>query len=564
MKVKSTLWKFVFALMLITNQLNAQTAGDYRSNVAPAPANYFWSSIANWETFDGVAWVPAASAPNATSGKVSIVAGDSVILNTAISFDQVTVDAGGILGIFNIGPAFTTTLNNDVSDDDIIVNGKLYLASNATLNGTGTIRVNATGQMFFRNGGKMLVSTTNAGTLTINLATIDNCTLTNNGTTNVLGNTLSIINTGQFINNDSIAFISASPAATIIDGPNGTFINAATGKFHRQNSSAGVVTVNSGVTFSNAGKIKGKGEFSFATVSSNTGTIAPGNSPGTLIVNSGFASTGTPTLDLEISTTGGAAGINYDQVVFKNAPPTNLANIKLKVTDMASDAVGTVYTIISTNANTLTGTFAPANITLSPNLGNLQVTSTAVTVEKLSVLPLSWGYFFAYSKNNAIQLDWETIQEIRTASFEIEYSDDNRNFTKVASIPAKGYSNSSSLYSYSHSSFSQAGVHYYRIKQVDIDKAFTYSATRVVKLRGSEKTLKVQLGPNPITDHIKVVSLENSVQLSIHDISGRPTRQLTIGKGTHTISLSDLPKGTYIISVSDKDNARFQQKFIKQ
>ena len=96
MKMKFTLPISLLLLSLLFTRLaSAQAPGDYRSAVAIGD----WTTAATWETFNGTTWIPATTAPNSTSGLITILSGDSVTLGAAITIDQMVVETGAALAM---------------------------------------------------------------------------------------------------------------------------------------------------------------------------------------------------------------------------------------------------------------------------------------------------------------------------------------------------------------------------------------------------------------------------------------------------------------------------------
>ena len=85
-----------------------------------------WDLNTNWETYNGTTWTTAGAFPTAADGKITIQAGDSIFLNAAIAIDQVVIENGGRLSIFNNTVATTVTLN-DGPGTDIDNSGRLYV-----------------------------------------------------------------------------------------------------------------------------------------------------------------------------------------------------------------------------------------------------------------------------------------------------------------------------------------------------------------------------------------------------------------------------------------------------
>jgi hypothetical protein len=523
----------------------APTAGDYRSNVVTTGV---WDNAATWQIYDGTSWVAAVSPPTSSDGVITIAVGDSIRMNVATTVDQVVVESGAILAIFNGGGATTFTLN-DGPGDDIVNNGKLYVSINSTLTGGGTVQNNFGGVFILRNQGILAVNANNDGTMNISgTGNIQNATLTNNGVITLIDFTLNL-NTATLVNNDSVSIAYASDAFIATTAGTGSFVNAAGAVLYKA-SATGISWINAVVAFSNSGTVKGTGQYNFLNVASNTGTIAPGNSPGILTVNPGFLTGKTPTINLEISSTGNVAGTNYDQLVIStvNSLTANVTGTTLSVTDNAGDPLGTTYTLLSFPSGTITGPFAATQ--LSPSLGNLVNTGTAITVQKTAVLPLTWGNFTAVAGIGQVKLQWSTLQESNTARFVIERSGDGRQFASIGTVAAKGNSSLVSDYAFTDA-LPFNGNNYYRLEEIDLDGRGGYSTIQVVDV-GAIKTGAVQVTPNPVRDILKVSVKTEGISIRILDRSGKLVRAVALSPGDHSVNVGGLPAGVYQVGVYEK------------
>jgi len=134
------LYSIVFSAALFPAYISSfsQTAGDFRT-VASGP----WATVANWERYNGVAWVAAIAIPTSADGIISIRNTHTINVGT-LTIDQVVIDPGGVL--FTPG-GMTTTINNGAGPD-ITVNGTLH---NNVVGGTVTWNPGAT-WIFGANG----------------------------------------------------------------------------------------------------------------------------------------------------------------------------------------------------------------------------------------------------------------------------------------------------------------------------------------------------------------------------------------------------------------------------
>ena len=69
-------------------------------------------------------------------------------------------------------------------------------------------------------------------------------------------------------------------------------------------------------------------------------------------------------------------------------------------------------------------------------------------------------------------LSWKTASEINNSHFEIERSNNGKDFIKIGEIAGQGTSNSTKRYQFTDKNPGSA-QQYYRLKQVDFDGKFT-------------------------------------------------------------------------------------------
>lgn len=543
----------------------AQNAGDYRTNTGAAVAQ--WTSAAIWQVYDGVAWQPAVSYPTSTSGQISITAGDSIQLTGAsFTIDQVNIESTASLLIFSSN----TTLNNVASEDDINVDGRLYIASGGlvTTSTGATINVNSGGYMQIRNGGILSANTTNLGEMELNLSTLTNVTITNNGVLrfiatfptasnyNVSMNNGSIVNNGDIevtaVNN--VLFSGVSGTNTITNSIGATVIKLSTGGIFGTNNSG------TGVAFTNNGDVGGVGTISFGAVPStivNNGTLAPGLPIGIQSISSNSINGGSATIEIEILN-GTGAGTGNDRLDITGA--TNLAGNTLTVIETGSVPLGT-YTIMTTTG-TFTNSFATVN--LPPQYGNLVVGSNTITVDKIGfTLPVVWGNLKAALVNKQVLISWETITEINTSHFVVEHSQDGRNFRNIGSVNGNVNSSETNRYNFLHSTPHFSGANYYRIKEIALDGKAMYSAIISIKL-DSDIVKAVKIESNIIKNELKMIINQEGLLLNLYSSNGSLLNNYKLPVGLHYINLQKFRPGVYYLEVVENGKQQIVEKIIKQ
>lgn len=561
----------VFLLSIVLSMpVSAQSDGDYRT-----VASGNWSSSSIWERYDAmiIDWLPAGTAPTSADGVITIRTGDSLVLGTATTIDQVVIETGAVLNVYiPIGnPATTFTVANGAGDD-ITVNGKLYVSEiSTTLSGAGSILINASGTFYLRGNSKLGASLTSNGHVEIGglgtgggyiigtgITLTSNNTMEWKGGSNVniaLQDGGSLVNNGDFIVNQ---FIAGNINIYSLGSGTKQFVN--TGIFTK--NTTGTLTLGAGI-LNNSGTIKGSGIISMTGAVVNTGTIAPGLSPGTLTVSPLLFGANTSTVEIEVTGAGTVAGTDYDQLNTSGA--TDLTNTTLSmIDDNSTTPVGTVFTIM-TSSGTFTGgpAFITANSSLG-NFGNLTVNANTVTIEKLALLPVKWGNDFTpLAKNNKVELSWSTLQEVNNGYFVIEYSTDGSHFTGIGQLAGQGNSSLTSHYTFWHNTPNLNKTNFYRIKQVDMDGKATYSVTRSVQFTNG-KVKQVTSYPNPVRTELILTVQEKNLLITLNNINGVEVRRWRLEPGTHPMNLQQLSSGMYQLNIYDSKHRKIDgQKIIK-
>jgi hypothetical protein len=176
----------------------------------------------------------------------------------------------------------------------------------------------------------------------------------------------------------------------------------------------------------------------------------------------------------------------------------------------------------------------------------------ATGVGGVSPLPIDFMFLKGGNQENYNLLSWATASETDNSHFEIERSRDVHNFKKIAEIKAAGFSNSQKNYEYKDTE-PLSNLNYYRLKQVDFDGKFRYSAMISIKNEG----FVFKIYPNPVRDNLYIEASETGT----FKITNTQGQILQIGKitGESPISLINLSPGIYYLQYNYQ-----VVKFIKQ
>ena len=223
---------------------------------------------------------------------------------------------------------------------------------------------------------------------------------------------------------------------------------------------------------------------------------------------------------------------------------------------MANDwtAIGTGLSA-SNATKTINYTISPAITTLSQLLPASSGTSS------LPITLLDFQARRVTAQN--VRLRWQTISEINNKGFEIEMSTDALHFQKIAFKDGAG--NSSTLKTY-ELNLNNTEAAYYRLKQIDFDGTFSYSAIRYVDKANA--TVNLLVFPNPVVNEVafrldddkgEIVSLKmtNLQGLIVYEAKGSLD---DLGKMLSQ-KLTNWPNGIYFIEIRNSQKT-FKNRFV--
>lgn len=167
------------------------------------------------------------------------------------------------------------------------------------------------------------------------------------------------------------------------------------------------------------------------------------------------------------------------------------------------------------------------------------------------VLPVEYSSFTGEQVESQVRLDWSTSLELNSDRFEIERSREGVEFEKIGEVASTGGENGKAYQFFDQTP--NLGKNIYRLRQVDIDGAFSYSSTVEVSFDGN---ISYNLYPNPFTESFYLsIAAEgsNSMELSLFDLTGKKVHQQEItftDRVRQEIRLPDLAPGTYLYVVN--------------
>lgn len=161
--------------------------------------------------------------------------------------------------------------------------------------------------------------------------------------------------------------------------------------------------------------------------------------------------------------------------------------------------------------------------------------------------------FSAIKNNCTAELAWTTVSEINASRFEVEVSSSNNAvYNKVGSVNASAANGTGKTYQFSYPM--QPGVQYYfRLKLMDKDGSFKYSAVRTISCEGKGV---ITIAPNPVIDRFSIAGMESGKNtIVIYSANGQQVKTQIIPQAQGYVYIQNLTAGMYSVKViSEKGN----------
>lgn len=184
------------------------------------------------------------------------------------------------------------------------------------------------------------------------------------------------------------------------------------------------------------------------------------------------------------------------------------------------------------------------------------------------ILPVTWADISAVPRNNAqMEVNWTTTEEVNVRHFVVERSTDGKTFTPFAELAPQGTPSGPANYTTTDIS-PQEGINYYRVKNVDHNGAYSYSAVVEARIVPEEELL-FSLWPNPTQERNISFRLDGKalgpLQVSVMDLTGKVLLQKTLPAGEQSaqLNLNHLAKGIYHVRLQDNATTRVQKLLLR-
>lgn len=182
----------------------------------------------------------------------------------------------------------------------------------------------------------------------------------------------------------------------------------------------------------------------------------------------------------------------------------------------------------------------------SATLEARRISGNIENIQYMTPLPVVLTSFRSEEAPNGNKILWETAQEINSQVFVLERSEDGRIFEQIAEVPASN-SRTGSHYQFLDDKTDNT-LNYYRLKQIDFDGSYSYSAIIAAA------NARYQGYRNGYLSFEKALSGD----IVIYDRSGRKILERTVEK-QREIALSPPAPGVYILTIETGHGASSQK-----
>lgn len=187
-----------------------------------------------------------------------------------------------------------------------------------------------------------------------------------------------------------------------------------------------------------------------------------------------------------------------------------------------------------------------------------------------AALPVELMSFFSREINGSLKLFWNTATEINNEKFEIEQSQNGRDFTKIGEVMGMGTTVEQQDYSFEVKS-PKNGILYYRLRQMDFDGYVEYSDMISVNFKGESDEVG-EFYPNPSNSakvNLDYIShIDEEIMSSVYDVTGKlliiEIQQISKGYNNLRFDFNELNSGIYFVKIGDEKKSTYRKLIIER
>ena len=219
--------------------------------------------------------------------------------------------------------------------------------------------------------------------------------------------------------------------------------------------------------------------------------------------------------------------------------------------------------------NSYTGNASAGTITRN-SVSVFSPFSIGSTSASTNPLPIKFSAVKAYSVSNGNRIEWANMTETNLVRYEVEKSSNGTSFTSIISVAAKTNNGQENKYAETDENIAN-GINYYRIKAIQTDGSYEYSAiVKIIPSASAESNISVY--PNPVTAKQFTLQLNNykhgDYSVKLINSGGQQVLAKTIQHTGGTVSVSvekpvTAQAGLYILQIRGEATAVNMKVIIK-
>lgn len=190
--------------------------------------------------------------------------------------------------------------------------------------------------------------------------------------------------------------------------------------------------------------------------------------------------------------------------------------------------------------------------------------STNLYARLSGTLPVVFERYTIECNDKGALISWSTASEQNSSHFEIQRSTNGSEWVTIDNVNAAG--NSDVIRSYQYLDISGGGQTFYRLRQVDKDGRYIYTAIR--KTNCKSKQGEAVIYPIPAKDNLFLVFKSENAGMAdfmIMDAAGKQVQKaskaINAGNNNLVFDISKLPSGQYLLT-SNKTEFELNKKFV--
>ncbi len=193
-----------------------------------------------------------------------------------------------------------------------------------------------------------------------------------------------------------------------------------------------------------------------------------------------------------------------------------------------------------------------ANTLTVANVGSTDLYKWWILVDKASVLPSHIYNFRATKAADDVKLSWSIDYDLEITGFEIERSNNGRNFSKISTETRRPVNTYNDYQLIDNNPYN--GRNFYRIKQTRIDNSKEYTEVRMVDMG---RIADVRVYPNPSHNRSVMLDMKSmpsgEYSVSLVDLNGKTCYSKLVNNAGGLVNINfgqGLNAGIYFIKIS--------------